>query len=118
MAFRDWNPFSTAKQPDSPALARSLADLDRLIRERPELASAGLSLGEILRAAFAAPVPDVRFEVDRELLLAAWRSGIPAFRVGEVLPFLDPTDVRARGLAVLEVQKFGAVGEQLALPPA
>ena len=105
MAFRDWNPFPTAKPPapDSSALARSLADLDRLIRERPELATAGHALREILRAAFRSPIPEVFFEVDRELMLSSSQMGVPAFHIGERSPQLNCEDILARGLAVLEV---------------
>lgn len=105
MPLRDWNPFarragSEAREP--PALAAALADLGRLTSARPELAPAGMSLGRVLRAAFLAPAPEPHFDADPELVLDAWRAGVPAFRAGDVPPPLDSDDLRARALAVLD----------------
>ena len=102
MAIRDWNPFAAAKRPDSPVVTSALADLARLGANRPELSDASGSLGKILRAAFSEPIAEVAFEVDPELIISAWRSGISAFRVGEAPPAFDPADIKARGLSVLE----------------
>ena len=102
MALRDWNPFFPPRPPDSRAVTVALADLERLKSERPWLANACVSLGSILQAAFSDPVPEVIFEVEPDLLLNAWKSGVPAFRVGEKPPTLVADDIRARGRAVLE----------------
>ena len=106
MALRDWNPFSRRDDPGPlpvpPALASALADLDRLAADRPELSSASCSLSLVLRSAFLAPVVNLPLHADPELILAAWRSGIPAFRAGDAPPALDPDDLRDRGSSVVE----------------
>jgi hypothetical protein len=103
MALRDWNPFARSDEPAASAeLSSALAALDRLMVERAELAAAGGSLGRILHAAFLGPVAEASHPVDPDLLRAAWRASIPAFRAGEAPPVLDARDLRARGLAVLE----------------
>ncbi len=104
MALRDWRPFSTTTRsaPASPpALAAALADLERLTAARPEIAGAGRALSAILEAAFSPPVVEVVFEADPELLVAGWRAGIPAYRVGDRPPSFDPGDLRSRGLAIV-----------------
>jgi len=103
VALRDLNPFVRRESPVSPVLAAAVADLDRLTADRPELAAAGGTLAAVLRAAFAGAVPAGLPHADPELLAAAWRAGVPAFRAGESPPGLDPDDLRARALAVVDV---------------
>jgi hypothetical protein len=105
VALRDFNPFAGRKDPTptpTPALAAALTDLGRLTTDRPDLAPAGLLLARVLSAAFRAPVPEVALHADSELVLDAWRAGVPAFRAGDAPPALDRDDLRSRGLAVVE----------------
>jgi formate dehydrogenase maturation protein FdhE len=44
----------------------------------------------------------VPLHADPDLIVSAWRSGIPAFRAGDSPPSIDPDDLRARGLSILE----------------
>ncbi|MCA1685211.1 MAG: formate dehydrogenase accessory protein FdhE [Planctomycetia bacterium] len=115
MALRDWNPFTRRDDPAPlpPALASALADLDRLSADRPELAGASLALSRVLRAAFLAPAPVTGLHADPELIAAAWRTGVPAFRAGDAPPALDRDDLRARATSVVE--SLGA-GNPHALP--
>ena len=82
----------------SPALRAALADLDRLIVERPELAGPGRSLSELLRAAFHPPVSPPPAWSGPEVIHEAWGAGVPAFRASP--PPLDGTALRSRGLAL------------------
>jgi hypothetical protein len=97
-------PGPEAVPPVPAALAPALADLERLCAARPELAGAGRVLGRVLLAAFrgesldAEPAP----HANADLIVAAWRSGVPAFRAGDSPPRLDPDDLRARAVAVCE----------------
>lgn len=102
MPIRDWNPFAHRTEPIPPQLAAALADLERLAADRPELSAASRTLAGVLRAAFLAPVPETPRHADPDLIVSAWRSGIPAFRAGASPPALDPDDLRARGLSILE----------------
>ena len=102
MPLRDWNPFARRDEPAPPSLASALADLERLAADRPELSPASRTLSRVLRAAFLAPVPETPLHADSELIVSAWRSGIPAFRAGDSPPALDRDDLRARGLSILE----------------
>lgn len=103
MPIRDWNPFARRDEPAPvpAALASALADLGRLAADRPELTTAAGSLAGALRAAFGPPVPETPPHAEPELILASWRSGVPAFRAGEAPPAPGPDDLRARGLAVV-----------------
>ncbi len=103
MALRDWtwNPFARPEVEIPPVLASALGDLDRLAGGRPELATAARSLAGVLRAAFIAPVPDISLLAEPELIVAAWRSGVPAFRAGDVPPALDRDDLQTRALAIV-----------------
>ena len=108
MAPSRWNPFTKpVEPPPSPEVSAALADLERLVAERPELAPAARSLSNVIRAAFFDPVPDGSTHADPELLHAAWRSGVPAFRAGESPPALDAGDLRSRVVAVLDVLRAG-----------
>ena len=112
MPLRDWNPFArppAGARPgpagDPPDLAAALDDLGRLGSARPELADAGRTLAAVLRAAFLPPpvVPSGDADgpdPDPDLLLAAWRAGVPAFRAGDAPPPIDADDLRSRALAV------------------
>ena len=105
MALRDWSPFPRPRpvgREPGPVLAAALADLDRLIASRPELAGAGRSLAVVLRAAFLTPARAAPPHADPEVLTAAWRAGVPAFRAGDSPPALDQADLRARMVAILE----------------
>ena len=104
VALRDRlrNPWGRREAPSS-ALVSALADIERLSRERPELAKLGRSLAGLLEAAFAGPILDARWDVDSDLLVSAWRQGVRAFRAGESPPEIDRDDLRARALAVCEV---------------
>jgi FdhE protein len=100
---RPWNPFGRRDAaPLPPPLAAALADLDRLTAERPELLAAGQTLARVLRVAFLAPTSDVPPHADPDLLLAAWRAGVPAFRAGDEPPTLDADDLRRRARSVLD----------------
>jgi FdhE protein len=81
-------------------LITALADLDRLIGERPELTTAGRSLAACLRAAFSEPPTESVPAPDPEPIRAAWREGVPAFRSAP--PSLDRAGLNARALAVCE----------------
>jgi hypothetical protein len=81
-------------------LITALADLDRLTGARPELAPAGRSLATCLRAAFGEPPTESVPAPDPEPIRAAWREGVPAFRVAP--PPLDRAGLDARALAVCE----------------
>lgn len=88
------------------SLHAALADLDRLIATRPELADAGRKLGPMLRAAFAepgrgSPAVDADSEHGRSLLagvVEGWNQGVPAARVLELS--LDAETFRPRLLAI------------------
>jgi FdhE protein len=83
------------------AVASALDDLGRLIVARPELAGAGRSLGEVLRASYSVPSDRPISAPDAEALVTSWRDGVAAFRAAP--PPLDGREVRARGLAICEV---------------
>jgi hypothetical protein len=74
--------------------------------DRPELADAARVLGRVLTAAFRdfdpGSGPAETPHADPDLLLAAWRAGVPAFRAGEAPPLLDRDALRRRGVAVCE----------------
>ncbi|GAC1474188.1 MAG: hypothetical protein NVSMB9_24080 [Isosphaeraceae bacterium] len=110
MALRDFNPFTRRVAPSKPTpsqdLAGALNELERLADNRPELASASRTLAEVLRAAFLSPVTPGPVHVSPEILQAAWKQGIPAFRVGEAPPILDRDDLRVRALAILDAIKL------------
>lgn len=104
MALRDWNPF--ARRPEEaldPALLNALADLERLAAERPEFGPAAGSLAPLLRAAFHPKVAPVALHAEPEVIVAAWRAGIPAFRAGERGPALDPDEFGSRVAGILDV---------------
>ncbi|MFO0952753.1 MAG: formate dehydrogenase accessory protein FdhE [Isosphaeraceae bacterium] len=94
---------SGAARPFPPDLARALENLDRLVAERPELAPSGRTLGKVLTAAFSEPVPEPeKPHAEVDLLIQAWRAGVPAFRAGETPPAVDPDGLRRRVLGVVE----------------
>lgn len=99
MALRDWNPFARDPAPP-PELSAALADLSRLADTRPELAPAARTLADVLRAAFLVPTSEPPVHADPDLLVAAWRAGVPAFRAGDAPPAWNADELRARGLAV------------------
>lgn len=82
----------------SPGLRAALADLDRLIIERPELASPGRSLSGLLRAAFHPPVSPPPAWSAPDVIHEAWGAGVPAFRAAP--PSVDRASLRSRGLAL------------------
>lgn len=102
LAWRDLLPprvRSGVDRPSPPALRDSLAELDRLARARPALAEASASLGQVLRAVFCEPLIG-EIHADPQILIAAWRAGVPAFRAGETPPGLDQVGLRERASAV------------------
>lgn len=101
MALRDWNPFARDPAPP-PELSAALADLSRLTGARPELAPAAGTLADVLRAAFLTPASEPPLHADPELLVAAWRAGVPALRAGNSPPAWSAAELRSRGLAVCE----------------
>jgi formate dehydrogenase maturation protein FdhE len=107
VALRDLvkNPWGR-REPPSPTLVSALADLDRLTVERPELAPAGRSLAAVLAAVFSGPIPQLKMQAEPDLIVAAWKRGVPAFRAGESPLEFDRDDLRARALALLEVLRL------------
>lgn len=97
--------FRSDSRRDEPsgALAAALLDLDRLVVRRPELSSAGKSLGELLRAAFSKPVAEIPLHAERGLIVDAWRAGVPAFRAGNSAANIPSVDLQKRALAICEV---------------
>jgi hypothetical protein len=83
-------------------LARALADLDRLVAARPDLASLGPRIAGILVATFQTPgsvrpalepgFDETAFLLDR--IREGWNGGVPAVRV--VPPSFDPPALLAR----------------------
>jgi FdhE protein len=104
VALRDRlkNPWGR-REARSSALVSALADIERLIRERPELSKLGRTLAGLLEAAFAGPIPEPRWDVEPYLLVSAWQQGVPVFRAGESPPEIDRDDLRTRALAICEV---------------
>jgi FdhE protein len=89
------------RRPAPPAdLAAALEDLGRLVGARPELAGAGRTLGEVLRATYSVPSDRPISPPDAESLAMAGRDGVPAFRAAP--PLLDCAEIRARGLAICD----------------
>jgi hypothetical protein len=104
VALRDLIPTwpRRGKAEPAPPEPPALADLERLIAARPELAWAGRTLARVLRAAFRDPVAEPPPHADPELIVDAWRAGVPAFRAGESPPWIDPDGLRTRAVAVCE----------------
>lgn len=104
-----WRDLFTPRPDPSPELAPALADLDRLARDRPELASAATALGRVLSAAFGSPPRLIRtFAFDEtspeyDDVMRAWGSGGTAF--AKVSPEFDPDDLRRRSSAISEALK-------------
>ncbi len=82
----------------SPGLLAALADLDRLIVDRPALATPGRSLSGLLRAAFHPPVPPPPTWSSPQVIHEAWGAGVPAFRAAP--PPIEREALRSRGLAL------------------
>jgi hypothetical protein len=103
VARRDVEPESRSRFADaSPTLDAALVDLDRLMAARPELSAAAGSLATVLIAAFRAPVPEIALHAEPELLVEAWRAGVPAFHAGEAPLGVHSDDLRARAGSLAE----------------
>jgi len=88
------------RRPKLPAdLASALGDLDRLARDRPELAGPARGLARLLGAAFSPPDSAPLAPPDDEAIARGWSEGVPACRSDP--PRLDDRALidRARSLA-------------------
>lgn len=112
-----WHDLFARKREPSAELSSALGDLDRLGRDRPELASPASTLARVLGAMFGVPprlakpydfCPECPHfdEIER-----AWGSGGAAF--AEYLPSFDPVDLLTRASAILRALK----AENLAASP-
>lgn len=100
MMFRDRR--RAARPALAPEVSSALADLDRLARDRPELAGACRVVGRMLPALFGGgptAVPD--FAPHREAIREGWSRGLPAFRV--VPPATDGGRLTERAVALCDV---------------
>lgn len=101
-----WRDLFAKKREPSAELSSALADLDRLGRDRPELASPAIALARVLAATFGSP-PRLRQPYDFSVesphfddVERAWGSGGAAFV--EYPPSFDTDDLSARSSAILK----------------
>jgi FdhE protein len=96
-----------SKPEPSPGLVSALGDLERLGRDRPELAGPSRTLGLLLIEAFDGHRPGAIDEAAWEAMRASWSRGEPSFRA--YLPTIDPTKLASRLRRVL-----GTLGPEVA----
>ena len=82
----------------TPEVASALCDLDRLARDRPDLAGPASGLAGLLRVAFAAEGPPAVDGPDLAAMAGGWQAGVPAFRHHP--PRIDEAGLVARARAL------------------
>ena len=104
-----WRDLFGKPRGPSAELASTLADLDRVARDRPELASPAKALERVLTAVFAVP-PRLMVPYDfcaespwYNDVSRAWGAGETAF--GVYPPSFDPDDLRERSNAISKALK-------------
>jgi FdhE protein len=89
------------RETPSAELRGALEDLDRLGKERPDLAAPARNLARLLEVAFLSPEAFAIVPLDFEALLRGWSEGTPAFRSHP--PELDGPGLMARARSIAKV---------------